>query len=424
MSTTDRRPACSGWQATAVVAALLIAGCTASPGQAGAGQAGAADPAGGSRPGGAAAGHSRAGHAQAGQAGAARAGCGRSGQPAAGVTAFCAARPLAGLRASLARAVPGSLRSEIIPLGITEDGATAYVSAWTRRFAGVAALSLRAGRLHPILRFGDPAADQADGAWGGRWLVWTQTYSLASLDDFTVLGWDSVTGHLMRLGHSISGQGGTPWPSPWHAPAVSGHYAAWAQGYGPGGLVQIRLADLSTGRVRVIASGHLQAPFFDGRLLVWPASDRPGALTSLHAYSPATGRPAALPVVLRQVRGTDFVATDGTRTAYLSPGLNALSYSPAPNLAASVVLRLPHGDSFSDLGMAQGALAWTTTRATYLASTSTGGYLQVTPAYGFAVAGAGPDVLVSDAPASKVDHPALALHVLNAAGVGRAAARC
>ncbi len=98
------------------------------------------------------------------------------------------------------------------------------------------------------MRFASPGTDQADGAWGGRWLVWEQTYSLQSLDRFTVYAWDSTTGVVRRLGGSLASRSGVPWPSPWHAPAVSGDYAAWAQGYGPGGLVQIRLADLRTGR--------------------------------------------------------------------------------------------------------------------------------------------------------------------------------
>jgi len=343
-------------------------------------------------------------------------------KPATGPVAFCASRPAARLAAALSRVVPASLRGEVVPLGVTSDGATAYVSAWTRSFAGVAALSLVTGRLSPIARYPDPARDQADGAWGGRWLVWAQTSSLTSLDTFTVRAWDSATGRIVRLGHSLAGPGGTPWPSPWHPPAVSGHFAAWAQGSGPGGLVQIRLADLRTGAVRVIAAGHVQAPFFDGNLVVWPASTRPGALTSLHAHGVTSGRPATLPVVLRRVRGTDFVVTDGTRTAYLDPSLTRLYYSPAPGQDAFVVLRLRAGDEFSNLGMALGALAWTTTRATYLASTTTGGYLQVTRAYGFAVTGAGPAVLVSDAPATRSAHPALALHVVDAAGI--ASPRC
>lgn len=343
-----------------------------------------------------------------------------SGSPAAAlaVSEFCPARAPARLAQDLVRAVPGSLRHEFVPLGLSGDGSTAYVSVWTPTFAGVAALSLATGKLRPIASFPRPATDQADGAWGGRWLVWEQTYSLRSLDGFTVYGWDSKTGELRKLGRSFAGPGGSPWPSPWHAPAVSGRYAAWAQGYGPGGLVQIRLADLRTGHVTVVARGHVQAPFFDGSLVVWPGASRPGEMTTLHAVVAATGHPAVLPVALRQVRGTDFVVSDGTRTAYLGPGLRTLYYSPAPDRPASAVLKLQTGASFSGLGIAGGALTWDTTKATYVANTATFGYLQVTPEYGFAVTGTGSQVLVSDPPASKAAHPPLALHVIDPAGVG------
>ena len=353
------------------------------------------------------------------------AGC-TAGVPAPGTPpgglAFCRGRPATRLTTALSRTVPASLHGEVVPLGVTADGTTAFVSAWSPGFAGVAALSLGTGRLRPIARFPDPAKDQADGAWGGRWLVWTQTTSLTSLDSFSIRAWDAVTGRTMLLGHSLGGPGGTPWPSPWHAPAVSGRFAAWAQGSGPDGVVQIRLADLRTGRVRVIVTGHVQAPFFDGNLVVWPASARPGTLTSLHAYDVTTGKAVALPPVLRGVSGHRLRRHRRDPHRVLRPWPPALSYSPAQAKAAAVVLRLTGGHEFSDLGMASGALAWTTTKATYLASTTSGRYVQVTPAYGFAVTGAGSAVLVSDAPASRSAHPALALHVLDAEGI--AASRC
>ncbi len=305
-----------------------------------------------------------------------------------------------------------------MPFGVSGDGRTGYASAWTPSFSGVATVDLRTGALHRIMRFPSPATDQADGAWGGRWLVWEQTYSLQSLDRFTVYSWDSVTGVVRRLGGSLASRTGVPWPSPWHAPAVSGRYAAWAEGYGPAGLVQIRLADLRTGRSLVVAQGHDQAPFFDGDLLVWPESDRPGALTRLHAYSLARGRSAAgLPAALRPVTGTHFVVTDGTRTAYLSPGLNELYYSPDPDEVAHAVLRLAAGTEFSALAMGKGVLAWTTTKATFVASTATGRAVQVTPAYGLAVTGAGTAVLVSDAPTGRSAHPSLPLHVVQAGSI-------
>ncbi len=304
-----------------------------------------------------------------------------------------------------------------MPLGVAADGRTGYVSLWARSFAGVAAMNLHTGAFRPIWRFPDPAKDQADGAFSGRWLVWEQTYSLQSLDDFTVYAWNVASGRnlrqVVRIGRSLAGPNGAFWPSPWHAPAVEGNYAAWAQGYGPGGLVQIRLADLASGRVSVVAEGHLQAPFFAGSLLVWPASDRPGAETSLHAYSLRTRRQAQLPVALSTVRGTDFVAADGTRTAYLDSGLNSLYYSSEPGRPARVMLRLQAGSEFSGLGLGAGVLTWSTTAATYAASTATGGYVQVTPAYGLAVTGGGPDILVSDAPLRGPGRPVLPLHVVS-----------
>jgi hypothetical protein len=324
---------------------------------------------------------------------------------------LCEVPPGASLRAALQRPVPASLRGEVIPLGLSDNGQLAYISTWTAGFSGVGALNLATGQLRRILAYPDPATDQADGSASGRWLVWEQTHSLRSLDGFTVYAWDSVSGRLRQVGHSLADPRGVPWPSPWRAPAVSGHYAAWAQGYGPGGKVEIKLADLATGQVSVLRTGHTQAPFFDGQLVVWPESDRPGTQTRLHAFSLRTGQPAPVPAVLRAVHGTDFVATDGTRTAYLNPELTALYYSPAPDQRAQLVLRLPSGDDFSALTIGPGSLAWTTTSASYLASTRTGAYARVTQHYGDAVE-SGPALMLSDAPVTKAAHPIVPLHVI------------
>jgi len=331
-------------------------------------------------------------------------------------SALCPVQPPARLTAALARTVPASLNGEVIPLGMSADGKTAFVSTWTSGFSGVAALNLATGSVRHIQRFKNPQEDQADGASGGQWLVWEETYSLSSLDNFTVYAWNSATGRLLTLGHSLNGPGKSPWPSPWHPPAVSGDYAAWAQGYGPGGVVEIRLADLATGQVRVIRQGHTQPPFFDGNLVVWPESDRPGGQTTLHAFSLETMKLAALPTVLRAVHGTEFVVTDGTRTAYLNPGMTSLFYSPAQDVPAREVLSLPSGDYFSALAMSPGALAWTTTAATYVASTRTGGYVQVTQQYGDAT-GSDSAVMISDASSGKVAHPVLPLHLLTPGGI-------
>jgi hypothetical protein len=334
----------------------------------------------------------------------------------AGPASFCPAPAAPRLTQALARAVPGSATEEMVPLGAAPGDRTAYFAAWTHAFTGVAALDLATGRLRAISPFTDPAADQADGTASGPWLVWTQTSSVTDLDSFTVYAWNAVTRRVRAIGRSLAGPGGTPWPSPWHAPAVSGHYAAWARGYGPGGLVEIELANLETGTVVTLRRGHVQAPFADGQLIVWPESDTPGSETSLRAYSLGTGAPAALPAVLAAVRGTDFVVTDGHRTAYLSPDFGRLLYSPAQDQPARLVLALAAGNDFTDLAIAPGVLAWSTTTATFLASTSTGAYAQVTPRYGYPT-GSGSVMLITDAPTQQAAHPPLPTHVVHPAAL-------
>jgi hypothetical protein len=334
-------------------------------------------------------------------------------RPAAAAPAFCQAGQ-ANAASVLGRLVPDSGQSELVPLGASANGRVAYVSAWTPDFAGVAALDLASGRLRPIQRFGNPASDQADGVSAGRWLVWAETYSLESLDTFTMYAFDAANGRVRPIGHSLAGPDGTAWPSPWHAPAVNGNYAAWAQGYAPGGLVEIRLADLVTGKVTTIARGHVQPPFFDGDLVVWPESDVPGSQTRLRAYSLTAHAAAPLPPVLAAVHGTDFVVSDGSRTAYLSPDFSQLYYSPAEDVVARPVVQLPAGTDFTDLALAPGALAWTTSQATYLASTRTGAFVQVTPEYGYAT-GSSSIMLITDAPSQKAEHPALPTYIVNPA---------
>ena len=319
--------------------------------------------------------------------------------------------------------LPDSDGADLVPLGASAGGSTAYVSAWTPRFSGVAAVDLRTGALHPVRRFADPAADQADGTSDGRWLVWAQTYSQASLDTFTIYAYDARTGRVRSIGHSLADPDGTAWPSPWHAPAVGGGYAAWAQGYAAGGLVEIRLADLATGTVETIARGHVQQPFFDGRLVVWPESDAPGAQTTLRAYSVASRLRAAVPPVLAAVHGTDQIVTDGRRTAYLSPDFTRLYYSADQDTAATVAVRLPAGADFTDLALAPGALAWTTSSATYLASTTTGAFEQVTPAFGYPT-GSASVMLITDAPRQQAPHPVQATYVVDPAAAAARLMAC
>ena len=81
---------------------------------------------------------------------------------------------------------------------------------------------------------------------------------------------------------------------------------------------------------------------------------------------------------------------------------------------ARPVVRLPAGSDFTSLALAPRALAWSTSAATYLASTATGSFVQVTPAYGYAT-GSSSVLLVTDAPAGKSAHAPLPTYVVNPA---------
>ena len=80
------------------------------------------------------------------------------------------------------------------------------------------------------------------------------------------------------------------------------------------------------------------------------------------------------------------------------------------------MLALPAGNDFTDLAIAPGVLAWSTTTATFLASTVTGAYAQVTPRYGYPT-GSGSVMLISDAPTQQAAHPPLPTHVVHPAAL-------
>ena len=149
----------------------------------------------------------------------------------------------------------------------------------------------------------------------------------------------------------------------------------------------------------------------DGDLVIWPESLKPGAQTTLLAANLQSGAPEQLPAALQPVRGTEFIATDGSRIAYLSPSLTTLYYSPAQDQPAHPILTLPSGQSFADIQMGSGDLAWTTNVATHLASTVTGAYSQVTPLCGLSVV-TGSAVAVSDY-GGKSTAPRLPLHLID-----------
>lgn len=257
---------------------------------------------------------------------------GGAAAPASGRRTWCEARPDAAWRRILARHVlPLSLRVSLVPWTLAHDGRSFFATVYSPGFAGVARVDVPTGRITRIKAFPDPTDYQADGAFGGRRLVWSEYHGFDSFDDFTVWSWDSWTGRLRRIGGAAQAPDGRLWPSPWRQPDVRGGIATWAQGVGPDGRMAVHAFDLRSGRDRVVRVGRTQGSFLlADYVTAWPESRTRGGVTTMRAASARTGKPLPVPRALSSLRGVSGLATDGRRVAYPNASYTSLWWAPSP----------------------------------------------------------------------------------------------
>lgn len=237
--------------------------------------------------------------------------------------------------------VPLSRRISLDPWALAHDGRSFFATVHAPGFSGVARIDVAAHRIVQIRAFPDPADDQADGTFDGRWLVWDEYHGFDSFDDFTVWSWDSRSGRVRRIGGATRAAGGRFWPSPWRQPDVRGGIATWTQGSGPDGLTAVHVYDLRTGRGRIVREGPADGSFLlAGRVVAWPEP-------RMRAASAVSGAGVPTPPALRTLRGVTGLATDGRRIAYPSAQYSALWW--APSLRAKPRRIVPaHGDDHVD----------------------------------------------------------------------------
>lgn len=226
--------------------------------------------------------------------------------------------------------MPIARTASLDPWALGHDGRSFFATVRSPAFSGVARVDVPTNRITEIQAFPDPAGDQADGAFGGRRLVWSEYHGFDSFDDFMVWAWDSRTGEVMRIGAAARAPNGEPWPSPWRQPDVRGGIATWAQGVGADGLTAVHAYDLRSGRDLVVHAGHTQGSLLLRRHIVaWPESPAPGVETRIRLASAINGRPLRTPRALRALRGVAGLASDGRRIAYPSAPYRSLWWSPA-----------------------------------------------------------------------------------------------
>jgi hypothetical protein len=244
---------------------------------------------------------------------------------------WCRARPTASWQRALAAHVVGLSRTTpLVPFALAHDGRSFFAAIYSRRFSGVGEIDARTSAVHKIKRFPQPGRDQANGAFDGRWLVWSEYHSLSSVDDFTVWAWDSRTGRVRQIGAATRRPDGAFWSSPLRGPDVRAGIATWVQGVGPGGIGAVHAYNLRTGRGMVVHRGHAQSSFLlDRHRVAWPESPSPGAETRMRVASVATGKRLRVPRALRELRGISGLATDGRGFAYPGPQYGSLWWSPS-----------------------------------------------------------------------------------------------
>jgi hypothetical protein len=223
-----------------------------------------------------------------------------------------------------------SLRTPLVPFALAHDRRTFFAAVYSTKFSGVAEIDARTSAVKRIKAFPDPAADQADGSFDGRWLVWSEYHSLTSVGDFTVWAWDSRSGRLTQIGAASRSPSGEFWESPLRAPQALEGIATWVQGTGADGRAAVHVYDLHTGHGALVHRGRAQGSFLVVQHRVgWPESPAPGRVTRIHAASALTGKRVKVPQALRVLRGVSGLATDGRRIAYPDAQYESLWWSPS-----------------------------------------------------------------------------------------------
>jgi hypothetical protein len=213
--------------------------------------------------------------------------------------------------------VPLSRTTSLVPWTLAHDGHSFFATVRTPSFSGVARISATSKIFTKIKAFPDPNNDQADGAFDGRWLVWTEWHGFDSYNDFTVWAWDSRSGQVRKIGQATRGPDGRFWTSFWRQADVREGIATWVQGSGPDQATQLHVYDLRTGVDRILRSGHPLSPFLlTGQLVVWPEQPFPGAKARMQLAHALTGKVVTAPRALRGLRDVFGLVTDGRRIAY------------------------------------------------------------------------------------------------------------
>jgi len=154
-------------------------------------------------------------------------------------------------------------------------------------------------------------------------VVWSQGDSTTNIADWSVRSWNQNTGAATTIATSHLPDG-TLLFGQQPIPVVRQSLAAWAQPLPRRGSVnesEVRVIDLGSGRITVLATGRVSNPVFAGSLLIWARRDESGDRYSFEAADPLSLQSAQLPAALKNPGSIVYLAGSSRYLAWSAEGL-------------------------------------------------------------------------------------------------------
>ncbi|MGC1406054.1 MAG: hypothetical protein WA938_04880 [Candidatus Dormiibacterota bacterium] len=96
--------------------------------------------------------------------------------------------------------------TEVVPLGtgpipfaVSADGLSYFADDYSTDWSGIVEVKRVGGATREVYEFPSPSYQVYQGAYDGRWLVWTLSATSVNPVPATLMAWDSVTGRLTTL---------------------------------------------------------------------------------------------------------------------------------------------------------------------------------------------------------------------------------
>jgi len=292
-------------------------------------------------------------------------------------------------------AIPPTTARHRLPEGtsffvLAAEQGLAFGQYQTARGMGVGIVDLTTGRFTSVATLGANASGVGSLSVALPWVVWEQGDSATDFGRWGTWAWNHDTRKLTQLSSGLRADGSEiPGSAP--APVVVGVHAFFAQprtsNTPQSDMSDFRDVDLSTGHVRVVASGVLSSPVLAGSWMIWTSAAATGGDTGFqfHALDSRTRQPVALPTALRSPGPVAAMVGDASSIGWTTTQGETLTIRDLSGNPTAAVQTIPDfGHQFQFLQLQGTRLLWASPSGYALADIATG-VTQMLPLYSSAL---------------------------------------